>query len=113
MTIPRIFKNKTLYSLIMEKRWYFFLMEWEIIRGIITDFSRYDIALGLKGGFFKLTVLRVICDCRAFYRGFNPEDRGGRTKRCSGYRCTVWFSVLTIWLFRQPSDPGYNKPDSS
>ena len=44
-------KNKTLYPLMMEKEVvYFTLLEGEIIRGIITGFSRFDITMGLKGG---------------------------------------------------------------
>lgn len=44
-------KNKTLYPLMMEKAVvYFTLLEGEIIRGIITGFSRFDITMGLKGG---------------------------------------------------------------
>jgi hypothetical protein len=44
-------KNKTLYPLMMEKEVvYFTLLEGEIIRGIITGFTRFDITMGLKGG---------------------------------------------------------------
>lgn len=44
-------KNKTLYPLMMGKEVvYFTLLEGEIIRGIITGFSRFDITMGLKGG---------------------------------------------------------------
>jgi sRNA-binding regulator protein Hfq len=44
-------KNKTLYPLMMEKEVvYFTLLEGEIIRGIVTGFSRFDITMGLKGG---------------------------------------------------------------
>jgi hypothetical protein len=51
-------KNKTLYPLMMEKEVVFFtLLEGEIIRGIITAFSRFDITMGLKGG-VPLTFLR-------------------------------------------------------
>jgi len=58
-------KNKTLYPLMMEKEVVFFtLLEGEVIRGIITGFSRFDITMGLKGG-VPLTFLRhSIVDAR-------------------------------------------------
>ena len=58
-------KNKSLFPLMHEKKVVFFtLMEGEIIKGIITDFSRYDIAVKLKGGVL-ITILRhAIYDLR-------------------------------------------------
>ena len=51
-------KNKSLFPLMKEKQVLFFtLLEGEIIRGIITDFSRYDITIHLKGG-VPITLLR-------------------------------------------------------
>jgi hypothetical protein len=51
-------KNKTLFPLMKEKQVVFFtLLEGEIIRGVVTAFSRYDITLGLKGG-TPITILR-------------------------------------------------------
>ena len=51
-------KNKSLFSLMKEKQVIFFtLLEGEIIRGIITGFSRYDIAVSLRGG-MPATILR-------------------------------------------------------
>jgi len=44
-------KNKTLYPLMQEREVLFFTMlEGEILRGIVTGFSRYEINLKLKGG---------------------------------------------------------------
>ncbi|MEW6326452.1 MAG: hypothetical protein AB1487_02490 [Thermodesulfobacteriota bacterium] len=51
-------KNKSLFPLMKEKQVvYFTLLEGEIIRGIIIDFSRYDVTVSLKGG-IPVTVLR-------------------------------------------------------
>ena len=44
-------KNKSLFPLIKERRVLFFtLMEGEIIKGLVTDFTRYEIIVSLKGG---------------------------------------------------------------
>jgi hypothetical protein len=58
-------KNKSLYPLMHEKRVVFFtLLEGEVIRGIVEDFSRYDATVKLKGG-IPLTLLRhAIYDLR-------------------------------------------------
>jgi hypothetical protein len=51
-------KNKTLFPLMKERTVVFFtLLEGEVIRGIITGFSRYEIAVNLKGG-TPVTILR-------------------------------------------------------
>jgi hypothetical protein len=51
-------KNKSLFPLMKEKQVLFFhSLEGDIIRGIISDFSRYDITVALKGG-IPLTILR-------------------------------------------------------
>ena len=44
-------KNKTLFPLMQERQVAFFtLLEGETIRGIVADFSRYEITVNLKGG---------------------------------------------------------------
>jgi hypothetical protein len=51
-------KNKSLFPLMKEKTVLFFvLLEGELIRGIIGDFSRYEIDVRLKGG-VPVTILR-------------------------------------------------------
>lgn len=51
-------KNKSLYVLMKERQVvYFTLLEGEIIRGLIADFTRYDITVNLKGG-TPVTLLR-------------------------------------------------------
>jgi len=51
-------KNKTLFPLMQDREVLFFtLLEGEIIRGVVTAFSRYDLTVGLKGG-IPVTVLR-------------------------------------------------------
>ncbi len=51
-------KNKSLYPLLKERQVVFFtLLEGEIIKGLITDFSRYEIVCSLKGG-LPVTILR-------------------------------------------------------
>jgi sRNA-binding regulator protein Hfq len=74
-------KNKSLYPLMKEKEVVLFtLIEGEVLRGIITDFSRYDVALSLKGG-IPVTILRhSIYDVRnkrgrCFLKSFQDEHR--------------------------------------
>jgi sRNA-binding regulator protein Hfq len=51
-------KNKSLYPLMKEKEVVFFtLLEGEVVRGLIADFSRYEITVKLKGG-LPVTILR-------------------------------------------------------
>lgn len=51
-------KNKSLFVLMKEKQVVFFtLLEGEIIRGLVTAFTRYDITVNLKGG-VPVTLLR-------------------------------------------------------
>ncbi len=58
-------KNKSLFPLMMERQVVFFtLLEGEIIKGLITGFSRYEITCSLKGG-LPVTILRhAIYDLR-------------------------------------------------
>jgi len=74
-------KNKSLFPLMHENRVVFFtLIEGEIIRGIITDFSRYDITVNLKGG-IPITILRhAVYDLRdkegrCFLKSFQETKR--------------------------------------
>lgn len=51
-------KNKTLYPLFKERQVMFLtLLEGEVVKGLVGDFSRYDIEMRMKGG-VALTVLR-------------------------------------------------------
>ena len=74
-------KNKTLYPLMKERRVvYVTLLEGEIIKGIITGFSRYEITLAAKGG-LPITILRhAILDLRdkkgrCLLKSFQNEHR--------------------------------------
>jgi hypothetical protein len=74
-------KNKSLFPLMKEKEVLFFtVLEGEIIRGIIADFSRYDITVSLKGG-RPVTILRHAIynvrnrEGRSFLRSFQEEHR--------------------------------------
>ena len=74
-------KNKSLFPLMHENRVVFFtLIEGEIIRGIITDFSRYDITVNLKGS-IPVTILRhAVYDLRdkegrCFLKSFQETKR--------------------------------------
>ncbi len=63
-------KNKSLFPLMKERTVIFFtLMEGEIIKGIIADFSRYEITISLKGG-IPVTVLR--------HSIYDARDKRGR-----------------------------------
>jgi hypothetical protein len=51
-------KNKSLYPLMKKREVVFFtLLEGEMIRGVIADFSRFDVTVHMKGG-IPLTILR-------------------------------------------------------
>jgi sRNA-binding regulator protein Hfq len=51
-------KNKTLFPLMEQREVMFFtLLEGEIIRGLITGFTRYEIMVNMKGG-VPITILR-------------------------------------------------------
>ena len=64
-------KNKSLFPLMKEKTVVFFtLLEGEIIRGIITGFSRYEITVNLKGG-VPVTLMR--------HSILNLRDKKGRS----------------------------------
>lgn len=58
-------KNKTLFPLMKERQVVFFtLLEGETIRGLIVDFSRYDITVNLKGGTSVVILRHSIYDAR-------------------------------------------------
>lgn len=60
-----IVKNKTLYPLMKEKQVVFFtLLEGEVVRGVVADFSQYDIVVHLKGGLPAVILRHSIFDCR-------------------------------------------------
>jgi len=74
-------KNKTLFPLMKENEVVFFtLLEGDLIRGVISGFSRYEITINLKGG-VPLTILRhSIYDLRnkkgrCFLKSFQEERR--------------------------------------
>jgi sRNA-binding regulator protein Hfq len=74
-------KNKSLFPLMKEKEVMFFtLIEGEILRGIIADFSRYDITVSLKGGRLVTILRHAIYDIRnkegrCFLRSFQETHR--------------------------------------
>jgi sRNA-binding regulator protein Hfq len=56
--LRRHIKNKSLFPLMKERQAVFFtLLEGEIIKGLVTGFSRYEITCSLKGG-LPVTILR-------------------------------------------------------
>ena len=74
-------KNKTLFPLMKDREVLFLtLLEGEVIRGIVVDFSRYDITVSLKGERL-LTILRHgIYDLRdkkgrSFLKSFQEKHR--------------------------------------
>ena len=74
-------KNKSLFPLVKERRVMFFtLMEGEVVKGLITDFTRYEITVSLKGG-VPVTILRhAVVDLRdkkgrSFLKSFQETHR--------------------------------------
>lgn len=58
-------KNKSLFPLIKERRVLFFtLMEGEIIKGLVTGFTRYEITVSLKGGIPVYILRHSVYDLR-------------------------------------------------
>ena len=58
-------KNKTLYPLMNRKEVLFFTMlEGEVLRGIVAGFSRFEIALRLKGGVPAVLLRHAVFDVR-------------------------------------------------
>ena len=77
----RFVKNKSLFPLMKEREVLFFtLLEGQVIRGVVTGFSRYDITVHLKGA-LPVTVLRhAIYDVRnkkgrSFLKSFQEKHR--------------------------------------
>ena len=74
-------KNKSLFPLMKERKVVFFtLLEGEIIKGLITGFSRYEITCSLKGG-LPVSILRhAVYDLRdkkgrSFLKSFQKTRR--------------------------------------
>ena len=74
-------KNKSLFPLINERRVLFFtLIEGEIVKGLVTGFTRYEITVNLKGG-TPVYILRHsvydLCDKkgRCFLKSFQETHR--------------------------------------
>lgn len=58
-------KNKSLFPLIKDRRVLFFtLMEGEIIKGLVTGFTRYEITVSLKGGIPVYILRHSVYDLR-------------------------------------------------
>ena len=74
-------KNKTLFPLMKDKQVVFFtLLEGEVIRGIIADFSRYDVTVNLKGGTPVVILRHSMYDARdktgrCLLKAFQDEHR--------------------------------------
>lgn len=74
-------KNKTLFPLMKEAQVVFFtLLEGEIIRGLIAEFSQYDITVNLKGGVPIVLLRHSIYDmrnkeARCLLKAFQDEHR--------------------------------------
>ncbi len=76
-----IVKNKTLFPLMKERQVVFCtLMEGEVIRGLIADFSRYDLTMHAKGGLTVVILRHSIYDLRnkqgrCMLRSFQDKHR--------------------------------------
>ncbi len=76
-----IVKNKTLFPLVKEREVVFCtLMEGEVIRGLIADFSRFEMIMHAKGGLPMVILRHSIYDLRTkkgrcMLRSFQEEHR--------------------------------------
>jgi sRNA-binding regulator protein Hfq len=58
-------KNKTLYPLMNRKEVLFFVtLEGEVLRGVVTGFSRFEIYLSMKGGISVVLLRHAVSDVR-------------------------------------------------
>jgi len=74
-------KNKSLFPLIKERRVVFFtLMEGEVVKGLLTGFTRYEITVSLKGGIPVFILRHGVYDLRdkkgrCFLKSFQETRR--------------------------------------
>jgi sRNA-binding regulator protein Hfq len=74
-------KNKSLFPLMKEKEVLLFtLLDGTVIRGIVTDFSRYDVTVSMKGGALVIILRHSIYDLRnkkgrCFLKSFQDAHR--------------------------------------
>jgi sRNA-binding regulator protein Hfq len=74
-------KNKSLFPLMKEKEVLLFtLLDGEVLRGIVSDFSRYDVTLSMKGGVLVTLLRHSIYDLRnkkgrCFLKSFQDSHR--------------------------------------
>jgi len=74
-------KNKSLYPLMKERQVAFFtLMEGEVVKGLITGFTRYEITVSLKGGTPVAILRHAVYDLRdkkgrCFLKSFQETHR--------------------------------------
>ena len=74
-------KNKTLFPLMKEKEVLLFtILDGEVLRGIVMDFSRYEITLSMKGGVLVTILRHSIYDVRnkkgrCFLKSFQDRHR--------------------------------------
>ncbi|MCF8144134.1 MAG: hypothetical protein K9N21_09465 [Deltaproteobacteria bacterium] len=74
-------KNKSLFPLMKERKVVFFtLMEGEIVKGLITGFTRYEISVSLKGGIPVVILRHAVYDLRdkkgrCFLKSFQETHR--------------------------------------
>jgi sRNA-binding regulator protein Hfq len=74
-------KNKSLFPLMKEKEVLLFtLLDGEVLRGIVTEFSRYDVTLSMKGGVLVTILRHAVYDLRnkkgrCFLKSFQDQHR--------------------------------------
>ena len=88
-------KNKSLFVLMKDREVAFFtLLEGEIVRGIVSDFSRYDITVHIKGGLpVVLSAAQHLRSTRQ-KRALLPQDPS-RTPTAIGKRASTIFPCNT------------------
>ena len=74
-------KNKSLFPLMKEKEVLLFtLLDGEVLRGIVTEFSRYDVTVSMKGGVLVTILRHAVYDLRnkkgrCFLKSFQDQHR--------------------------------------
>jgi len=74
-------KNKSLFPLMKEKEVLLFtLLDGEVLRGIVTEFSRYDVTVSMKGGVLVTILRHAVYDLRnkkgrCFLKSFQDKHR--------------------------------------
>ena len=103
-------KNKSLFPVMKERRVLFFtLLEGEVVKGIVSDFSRYEITVSLKGGVPVVILRHGVYDVRdkkgrCFLKSFQEIHRDWEKSELFVSGDTPFYAVRPV-VFRKIPQP--------